>query len=220
RKFLFNLFARRLLELNEFDQHGTITDANSFFHVSACYTHTEKYEEARQSLANLLSGDKSSLPARYWGYYGDTALHVHKGREANLGYMRLFASNPFDVDWSTFSHSGLQRLFRALLHENEIQYAYGCWPYYAWAENLLEIPKGNRYVSNILHENISNLKIDDLRLTPLERMHRFSLYVFYEQSSYEYSPDADIRAAMKALDEKLFKEYLLLCEKRKKEGEP
>jgi tetratricopeptide (TPR) repeat protein len=212
KKFLFKLFAQRLLAIDAFDTTGAIPDASFYLHISACYLHTEQYEKARKALASLLSGDVSSLPARYWGYYGDAAMHAHKAREANLGYLRLLAANPFNVDWSTFHHPGLQRLFSKLHLENDVQQAYGSWPFYAWSEGLIEIPKSNRYMSNILRSNLKGLNAE-LKLTPFERLHRFSLYVFYEQSGYDKLPDGDIRMVMKKLDEKRFREYLSICEK-------
>lgn len=214
KKFLFTLFAQRLLAIDAFDASGTIPDVSFYLHVSACYLHTEQYEKARQALASLLSGDVSSMPARYWGYYGDAAMHAHKAREANLGYLRLLASNPFDVDWSTFYHSGLQRMFNKLLLEYDAQQAYGSWPFYAWSEGLIEIPKSNKYMSHILHSNLSGQNAE-LKMTPFERLHRFSLYVFYEQSGYDKLPDKDIRMVMKKLDEQRFRDYLAICERRR-----
>jgi hypothetical protein len=213
KKFLFRLFATRLLDLDEFDAAGKIPDASSFFHISACALHLGEYETARKELANLLAGDVASIPARYWGYYGDAALRLRKAREANLGYLRLLAANPFDVDWSTFYHSDLQNLFNKLRLEHDLQQAYGSWPFYAWMEGLIEIPASNRYIQTILREKLRGLA-PNLQMTPLERLQRFSLYVFHEQSTYNGSPDIDLRMKMQQLDEKRFREYLTVCGKR------
>lgn len=207
RAKILEIIAERLLAQDAFDARGLLRHDDQLFHISACHMHTKQYEQARHALAHVLDGDVASLPARYWGYYGDAALALHRGREANLGYVRLFASNPFDVDWATFRHKELRSLFLTLQRQRDLQETYGCWPFYAWIGGLIEIPKANRYLAEIAQKNLKKLQ-SGLPLTPFEKQHRFSLLVFCDQSGDAGAANADLRKMMKELDEQKFQEYL------------
>lgn len=214
-RFLFELFSRRLLELNAFDADGYLPGRTGVLHISACLVHAKEEKAAYQKLLDLLTADGAPPAARFWGYFGDVCMALKKQREANLGYLHLLATDPSDVDWSTFRHSDLRALFMRLRSEHDVQYAYCCWPFYAWSRGLVEIPENSSYIKGLVEQHRVGVASEP-DLLPAERAQRFCLLVFYEQSMYPASPDVELRQRMQRLDGRLFREYLELCRRRQR----
>ena len=213
QKVLFEVFARRLLDIEAFDASGVLQHGDICFHISACDMHANQFEAARQSLTQQLSDDESPLPARYWGYFGDAALATSHAREANLGYLRLLASNPFDVDWSVFQHRRLKTRFQSLLKQYNLQIAYGSWPFAAWQDELIYVPPSNRYIQKMLEDNLKRYD-PNLALTPYEKHLRFALLVLCDQSDPSGNKAVHLRIMMKELDGKKFQQYLSTVNER------
>ncbi len=206
-RFLFKIFAKRLLDLDAFDKNGLLQNHSHIFHRSACLMQRQKFSEAYKSLRDFLSRADFKIPARYWGYFGDASHRLHKMKEANLGYLRLLAQNPFDVDWSTFQHQTLAALFEKQFNRHGLQKAYGLWPFYAWANKYINVPQNHLFISELL-ENTSAQHDLGLEPTAMERLHEFKLLVFHEQALGKPGAAPEIRRRMRELEPALFQLYL------------
>jgi len=216
-KYLFKICSLRLRELNDFDENGFLQNVSGFFHKSACLMYTEEPQSVFPALVKLLDLKERQIPARYWAWFGDTAHRLRRQRQANLGYISALAIDPMDIDWGTFADERLRALFKKQQSHQDLQQAYGTWPFYAWAEGLIEVPPLHDFFSTFL-EVVEKKVNPALELTPMERLHRFTLLLFCEQT---LGKDADeernaLRQKMRALDEDLFDGFLAIIASRKK----
>ncbi|KAA3656150.1 MAG: hypothetical protein DWQ10_16045, partial [Calditrichaeota bacterium] len=206
-KETFYYFARRLRHLDEFDKLGLIPWSDYFLHESACVIHLKKYQDAYSILLDTIEIFGVKLPARYWGYLGDAAFALQKFGKADTAYTILLALNPFDIDWATLQNSKLRTIFSEIAEEETIEFAYAKLPYFAWREEAIHIPPGNKLIAEILqkYDDYSE-QFDDFDTAT--KAHIFAVYVYAEQSREKTEINLGMREKMQALSAELFADYL------------
>ncbi|MCB9503743.1 MAG: hypothetical protein H6696_17565 [Deferribacteres bacterium] len=144
-------FARRLRELDEFDAQGALANCKYFIHEGVCTLHLKKYPDAYEILKVAAKHYGDEFPARYWGYFGDAALAVKEYGKANNAYLKLLTINPFEIDWATLQKK-LRSVFKQLAEDGSIALAYANLPYFAWREEIIEVPQGDTFITEFVQK--------------------------------------------------------------------
>ena len=199
--------AQRLLS-GEFTATGFCTAEEKVLHRGVCHLYLEQWQQAHRDLLNLVTEQSHLALPVHWGYLGDSAHALHRGRDLNLAYLRLLFSDPHAFDPITFRHEELLRILRHLEEETgDDSLARALWPIHAWFQGIIEIPPGNQYL--LARVQTLKSKSGSASVTSREeRLSHFSLCLYLDQSRLYHLVDFSVREEMKALEPELFSEYL------------
>ncbi len=206
------LFAQRLRILDDFDRDGCVADCDYFLHEGACALHDDKFQAAYDLLLDALQTQVDTIPARYWGYFGDAATALHKLPEANTAYVKLLANDPFELDWTTLKNKNLRAVFSEIAGAETVEAAYGKLPYFAWVNEAIYLPERNTFIPEILRRYADHPE-SFAELPRARKTYIFALYAFDEQLHKKRPVDLERRKVMHNLAPDLFTHYLRFCHK-------
>lgn len=211
------LLARRLLA-GHFTETLFVSATEKILHRGVCHLVLTQWQEAHRDLLDLVTTHPNLARAVHWGYLGDAAYALKRWKDANLAYIRLLFTEAYEADLLSLQHVNLRQILRRLSLENDDAVTVkGLWPFYAWRDNVLEIPAGNTFLLALAKRSRSMLG-GKLMLERKDALQQFMLCLYIDQSQLQKEIAFDVRAEMQGLEPELFAEYLAEVERRRRPG--
>lgn len=210
---LRRVIARQLLALPA-TPAGFYDDDERAIHRGVCHLVLAQWQEAFAQLLDLItSHPELALPA-HWGYWADAAIMLKRWKDANAGYLRLLFTDPHAADLTTFNDFKLRRIRERLIYEEDEDVAIARWPFHAWQEQAVEIPKGKNFMLPHVVE-LRSLLGSQMQLERTQSLQQFCLCLYIDQANLQQKIVFDVREEMQALEPQLFTQYLLEIERRR-----
>lgn len=206
-KFLRELIARRLLE-GQFTPAGFCPRGEEYLHRGVCHLVLGHWQAAHQDLLSLVTDHPERTQPMHWAYFADSAQMLRRWPEANLGYALALLAEPQAVDDLTLAHPELRRILQHLqLKGTRESLARAVWPFEAWREQVLQIPRGRTFLFAHL-QRLRSLLGSTLMLEREQRLRQFCLCLYIDQANLHDQINFNARAEMQALEPELFAVYL------------
>lgn len=211
------LLARRLLG-GRFTETLFVSATEKILHRGVCHLVLAQWQEAHRDLLDLVTAHPGLARPAHWGYFGDAAYALKRWKDANLAYIRLLFTDAHEADLLSLQHVNLRQILRRLSLENDDEVTMkGLWPFYAWRDNVIEIPAGNTFLLALAKRSRSMLG-GKLMLERKDALQQFMLCLYIDQSQLQKEIAFDVRAEMQGLEPELFAEYLAEVERRRRAG--
>ncbi len=144
--FLRQHIAQRLLA-GKFTAEGFCAAEEKTLHRGICYLVLHNWQAAHHDLLHLVTQCQEQAVPAHWAYFADSAYALKRWAEANLGYACALLAEPEAVDELTLIHPKLRNILQRLRFTGEIEkLARALWPFEAWREGILEIPRGRNFL--------------------------------------------------------------------------
>jgi hypothetical protein len=213
-RFLREWIAQRLLA-GEFTATGFCPRAGSYLHRGVCHLVLGHWQDAYENLLNLVSDHADCALPVHWAYFADAAQALRRRQEANLAYALALLADPQSVDDLTLAQPELRGTLQRLRFKNEREsLARAWWPFEAWREQVLQIPRGHTFLLKVLQQQRSVLG-STLMLEREHRLRQFCLCLYIDQANLHDQINFNARAEMQALEPELFAAYLAEIARRK-----
>lgn len=212
---LRQVLARRLLA-GRFTETLFAGAAEKNLHRGVCHLVLAHWQEAHRDLLDLATAHPELARPVHWGYLGDAAYALKRWKDANLAYLRLLFTEAQEADLLSLQHVSLRQILNRLSLENDDEVSTkGLWPFYAWRDNVIEIPAGNTFLFALAKRSRSMLG-GKLMLERKDALQQFMLCLYIDQSQLQKEIAFDVRAEMQGLEPELFAEYLAEVERRRR----
>jgi hypothetical protein len=213
-RHLQQLLARRLLQTGQFTPAGFGGEKEKVLHRGVLHAALNQWQEAHQTLLNLVTEQRERALPLHWGYLGDAAHVLRRWKDANMAYVCALFGDPDEIDLQTLQHAELREILEAVRREvDDESLARALWPFHAWMKGAVQIPRGNIFLLPLVQKQRSILG-SELMLEPAQRARQFSLCLYVDQSGLHGEIQFDAREEMKSLEPEWFSRYLQELERR------
>jgi hypothetical protein len=213
-RHLQQLLARHLLQTGQFTPAGFCGEKEKILHRGVLHTALNQWQEAHQTLLNLVTAAREQALPLHWGYLGDAAHVLRRWKDANMAYVCALFGDPDEIDLLTLQHAELREVLETVRREvDDESLARALWPVHAWMKAAVQIPRGNTFLLPLVQKQRSLIG-SELMLEPAQRARQFSLCLYIDQSGLQGEIQFDARAEMKNLEPEMFSRYLQEIERR------
>jgi hypothetical protein len=219
-RHLQQLLARRILQIGQFTPAGFCGEKEKILHRGVLHAALNEWQEAHQTLLNLVTEAREQALPLHWGCLGDAAHLLRRWKDANMAYVGALFSDPFEIDLQMLQHAEMREVLETLRREvDEESLARALWPFHVWMKGIVQIPRGNTFLLPLVQKQRSIIG-SELMLEPARRARQFSLCLYIDQSGLQGEIQFDAREEMKNLAPENFSLYLQEIERRAAQSRP
>jgi hypothetical protein len=219
-RHLQQLLGRRLLQIGQFTPAGFCGEKEKVLHRGVLHATLNEWQEAHQTLLNLVTEAREQALPLHWGYLGDAAHVLRRWKDVNMAYVCALFSAPDEIALHALQHAELREVLETVRREvDEEGLARALWPIHVWMKGLVQIPRGNTFLLPLVQKQRSLIG-SELMLEPAQRARQFSLCLYIDQSGLQGEIQFDARAEMRNLEPERFSRYLQEVERRAVQTRP
>ncbi|MGH7451618.1 MAG: hypothetical protein ACRENG_09760 [bacterium] len=219
-RHLQQLLARRLLQIGQFTPAGFCGEKEKVLHRGVLHAALNEWQEAHQTLLNLVTAAREQALPLHWGYLGDAAHVLRRWKDANMAYVCALFGDPHEIDLHMLQHAELREVLETVRREaHDENLVRALWPIHAWTKGVVQIPRGNTFLLPLVQKQRSIIS-SELMLEPAQRARQFSLCLYIDQSGLQGEIQFDARAEMRNLEPERFSRYLQEVEHRAAQKKP